>query len=395
MQAMQLPVPLLALVLFGVVCAQDAPRITVVNEDIGVPKAEEAAAVGVPPGGEAMQQMLNWAINNSDPERLKELMVKYKEQNLTVKDVYGQEFIDAMFVNEGSVLKEMSTNIADFANASVTDDDLEDSLTRLQELVEQVDNAGNLHRNGGLKPLLELGVSDALVSSQPVEVIRSEPVRSLALWTLGVAVQNNEPVQAELLEIGGLPLLIRRLLVCSGGEGMAMAGSEYCGKLIFAISGLVKNNETIQNAADSEGLFEWLLDIGLPHPLPAIAKKSMALLDIALSQSPNLHFLSTLPAKQDIVATSLLAHIGGKPPAVSHNFDSAEKGLRLVNRLLSLRPMLFRPTFRAELAEAVSSASKDCEQTHGAGEELCEGFNGLAKHADLALAARELGDDDL
>jgi len=57
--------------------------------------------------------------------------------------------------------------------------------------------------------------------------------------------------------------------------------------------------------------------------------------------------------------------------------------------------MLFRPTFRSELAEAVTSASKDCEQMHGAGEELCEGFSGLAKHADLALATRELADDDL
>jgi len=223
--------------------------MTIVNEDIGVPKAEESETTGIPAGGAAMQQMLNWAINNSDPERLKELTLKYKENNLTIKDVYGQDMIDALFVNEGSVLKEMSTNIADFANASVTDDDLENSLTRLQELVEQVDNAGNLHRNGGLKPLLELGVSDALVSSQPVEVTRSESVRSLALWTLGVAVQNNAPVQEELLGIGGLPLLIRRLPVCTGGiNGQGDAGSEYCGKLIFAISGLVKNNETIQTA---------------------------------------------------------------------------------------------------------------------------------------------------
>jgi len=374
---MQRPAFGLFLVVSSLACgclAQDAPRITVANEDAHVPASADGS------GSDPMQDLLNWGIQNSDPERLKELMQKYKDKNLTIKDVYGQDMIDAMFVNEGSVMKDMVVQIADFENQSVSDDNLEASLERLNELVEQVDNAGNLHRMGGLRPLLDLGLGH----------VRSEPVRALALWTLGVAAQNNHPVQADLMDMGGLPLLLGSLPLCTGSKANEeAAGHEYCGKLLFAISGLVKNNQTIQASADSQGLFDWLLDKGMEHPHLGIVKKSLALLDITLSQSPNLQFLSSLPAKQDVASTSLLAHIAGS------DMDAAEKALRLVNRLLSLRPMLFRPSFRPELLEAVASAVKKCEHLHGPGDEICDALADLAKHADLALAARELSDDEL
>merc|ERR1719218_520077 len=171
----------------------------------------------------------------------------------------------------------MVTQVGSFANASITDDDLEGALERLEELVEQVDNAGNLHRMGGLKPLLDLGVAGLLVG----DVRRSESVRSLALWTLGVAVQNNPPVQADLVDIGGLPSLLQRLPLCAGPSQKPAdmkdppAGDEYCSKLLFAISGLVKNNQTIQASADTHGLFDWLLDFGISHSSASIAKKSL------------------------------------------------------------------------------------------------------------------------
>merc|ERR1719160_2177370 len=160
--------------------AEDAPRISVIDKAEAIAAADSESSGASAPGGGAMQDLLNWAVQHSDPERLKELMAKYQENNLTIKDVYGQDVIDALFVNEGSVMKDMTVQIADFANASVTDDALETALVTLMELVEQVDNAGNLHRMGGLKPLLDLGASHEL------DVSRGERVRSLALWTLGV-----------------------------------------------------------------------------------------------------------------------------------------------------------------------------------------------------------------
>lgn len=269
----------------------------------------------------------------------------------------------------------------------------------MQELVEQIDNAGNLHGMGGLRLLLDLGVSGhmAVSESQSKERRRSESVMTLALWTLGVAVQNNEPVQAQMMEIQSLPPLIGQLPRCvddaSGSVVEDPAGSEYCGKLLYAISGLVKNNGTIQAAADSQGLFDWLLDAGLPHRSTPIVKKAMALLDIALSQTPNLQFLDGLPSKQDGLADVFLSHI--RDPTSLSDIDLAEKALRLVNRFLTLRPMLFRNTFRSELSAAVSSAINWCKQEQDVHEELCEGLAALGEQAALALTARELTDDEL
>merc|ERR1719253_771499 len=103
----------------------------------------------------------------------------------------------------------------------------------------------------------------------------------------------------------------------------------------------------------------------------------MGLLDIALSQSPDLQVLNGLPAKQHVLAASLLAHIHSSQS--SPDTDAAEKALRLVNRLLSLRPMLFESSFRSDFTEAVARITKECEHVHGVGDELCVGFSGLAQ----------------
>merc|ERR1712039_563411 len=163
--------------------------------------------------------------------------------------------------------------------------------------------------------------------------------------------------------------------------------------LLFAISAFVRNNETILVSADDLGLFDWLIDYGIQHQAPSITKKALGLLDIALSQRPDLPFLGNLSAKQDVVADCLLSHIRGQG-SVSDS-DGAEKALRLVNRLLSSRPMLFRASFRSELSDAAKVASRNCENAHGVGDELCAGLGGIAQIADLALSARELSDEEL
>jgi len=95
---------------------------------------------------------------------LKELMQKYQDNNLTIKDVYGQDVLDALFVNEASIMQDSIKQVSSFSNESVPDEELEGALATLRDLVEQVDNAGNLHRMGGLRPLLDLG-APVLLSS--------------------------------------------------------------------------------------------------------------------------------------------------------------------------------------------------------------------------------------
>ena len=44
---------------------------------------------------QANEDMLHWAIQNSDPEKLRDLAAKYKEQNLTIADVVGEVRLSA------------------------------------------------------------------------------------------------------------------------------------------------------------------------------------------------------------------------------------------------------------------------------------------------------------
>mmetsp|Transcript_41654 Transcript_41654/g.109984 ORF Transcript_41654/g.109984 Transcript_41654/m.109984 type:complete len:397 (+) Transcript_41654:181-1371(+) len=352
--------------------------------------ANGAAQLGQ--GKDLQTELLHWAIEHSDPERIKELMVKYRDSNLTIKDVYGQDVFDAMFANEASIMTELIGNISSFRNASVTDEELQDALESLRDLVDQVDNAGNLHRMGGLAPLLDLALGAE----------RAAGTRAEALWTLGVAVQNNQPVQKDLVSLDGLRRLAESLLQCSDGSGAGAPSdtAQYCGKLLYVISGLIKNDAALQAAADGFGVLVWLLDVGMVHGNLAVAKKALSLLETVLAQSPETPVLERLPARRVPVARVLLEHIGGRASdgdADSFDFDidAAEKALALAGRVLSLRPVLFASGFRSELAAASAAAVRRCRRTDSTSDEVCEELAELARQADTMLAASEVADDEL
>jgi len=350
------------------------------------------------PPKDAMTELLHWGIEHSDPDAIKELMAKYKDNNLTLADVYGKDALDSMFVDEGGAMRELVGDVSDFRNVSQPDEDLTNALERLQEFVEQVDNAGNLHRMGGLEPLLGLAVGDE----------RSAEIRTLALWTLGVAVQNNEPVQADLISIEGLRFLGWRLGSCGrpaelvAGDQFLVSGdwnqvdedAQYCGKLLYALSGLMKNNDSTQIAAHKLGIFDWLLVAGIHHPSLSVVKKSISLLETVLAQTPDLPILDHGHARKEVFTETLLGLIRGTG-ATDTDTDKAEKALHLINRILSMRPTLFPTRFRPELMAAVRNALQRCEDAVGKGEESCTDITDLGSQADSMLAAIDVSDDEL
>eukprot|EP00913_Durusdinium_trenchii_P003825 g3542.t1 len=189
----------------------------------------------------------------------------------------------------------------DFRNESLPDSLLKAALEELEELLHQVDHvldsefphvamnhqpisprkAGNLNRMGGMKPLLELALGTE----------RVEALRSLALWALGVAVQNNAPVQQELHSLGGLSSLAGRLQDCNClSPEVCEAGAQYCGKLLFCLSGFLRNSPPLQAEADQLGVTTWMMKVGLAHPAPAIVKKALGYLDTVFAQSPEAQF---------------------------------------------------------------------------------------------------------
>lgn len=339
---------------------------------------------------DAMTELLHWALEHSDTDKVKELMQKYEDNNLTIKDAYGQDVFDALFVNEADVMQQTVVQIQDFNNASVTEEELEGSLMQLQEMIEQVDNAGNLHKMGGLEALLQLAIGSR----------RTIHIRALSLWTLGIAVQNNEPVQADLMSINGLGRLIALLPHCGAGTGVASDlqltddDTEYCSKLLFVLSGLVRNDATIQVAADESGLFDWLIDVGIRHSSPLVVKKVLGFLDTVLAQTPDLPFLANISARQDSIASALLSHMHAAK-ALASSIDIIEKVLHLINRFVVLRPFLFGSSFRSQLSLAAQTGLQQCGAVYGTSDEICDGMHALARQVDAILATHDISDDEL
>merc|ERR1719409_1076100 len=119
--------------------------------------------------------------------------------------------------------------------------------------------------------------------------------------------------------------MISRLLLGCGesGDGKNLS-PQYCSKLLFALSGFVRNNVTIQAAADEQGMFDWLLDVGVKHSNTNVAKKALGILDIILIQNPALRFLDGLAARQEVLTSTLLLGVKG---GQSGDADLAEKAL--------------------------------------------------------------------
>ncbi|CAJ1462334.1 unnamed protein product [Effrenium voratum] len=339
-------------------------------EPEGVPEEQPS---GDPGKKDPMSELLHWAIENSDPETLKSLMEKYKENNLTIKDVYGQDVVDALFKNEGDVISDQIAVIQDFRNASLADSTLNAALEELEEVLHQVDHAGNLNRMGGMQPLLDLALGTE----------RSEATRSLALLALGAAVNNNAPVQKELYDLQGLERLAAELQKCDGSS----VGGPYCAKLLFCLSGLLQNAAVLQAQADQLGVTDWMMDVGVKHPAPAVVKKALGYLDTVLAQSPQLPFLDRLPGKRDVVTASLLGLV--KDPDV----DLSEKALEVLGRFAELRPKLLLGS-REEIIAAARQAQHSCE-LQGIDKDVCSGLLHSAAEVDRKLAGWSGSDVEL
>jgi hypothetical protein len=260
-------------------------------------------------------------------------------------------------------------------------------LEVLRDLVEQVDNAANLHKMGGLVPLLEMSTS----------VARGNKVRREAIWSVGVAVSNNPDVQEDLIRLGALETWAKRLTTVAP-EGCSLTAQdsdgiadryEFCNKLLFALSALVRNNETIQHTADELGIFDWMADNGIQHTSAKVSKKAMGILDIVVAQNPKLPFMDRLISRQETMGASLLKSVRGT------DVDAVEKALRVLQRFLSLRPFLFGDSFGNEVASGVRSAIGVCETQYGVGDEICQGLEGMGKHLELTFAARDIDESEL
>ncbi|CEM01965.1 unnamed protein product [Vitrella brassicaformis CCMP3155] len=305
---------------------------------IALPEASNDPTIGnIDAKRSAHEDLLYWAIRNSDPDKIADLAARYQAEGLTIKDKLGQELFDEFFVEETDIMKRIVSHLKNDTLIHNDPDAIEADLLELEELMHQVDNAMNLRAIGGMGVVVSLIFNDTLPAS----------VRTAATWTIGTAAQNNQQVQADLRELNFLPRMgpLTKLECAHSGfanltEAHAKPSRELCGKLLYTLSAIIKNNRDALAEADQLGVFTWMVD-ALPRFVEAdrasapILKKVVALLETALVQRPDSDWVDHLALRQPeesmaVVLRSLLsAPINTMPDGRTVNLDLSEKLLAL------------------------------------------------------------------
>ncbi|CAL5080715.1 unnamed protein product [Urochloa decumbens] len=172
---------------------------------------------------DSLDGMLQWAIGNSDPDKLREKaeeIERLSADELLKRQLEIKELMEKLRMPSDAEL--MKIAIADLNNSSASLEDRKRALQELFVLVEPIDNANDLEKLGGLIPLIqELNNAD-------------EGIRTTSAWVLGKASQNNVLVQNQILTYGALERLVKMGYSSSEGEAA---------KALYAISSLIRDNE--------------------------------------------------------------------------------------------------------------------------------------------------------
>uniref|UniRef100_A0ACD5YDT5 Uncharacterized protein n=1 Tax=Avena sativa TaxID=4498 RepID=A0ACD5YDT5_AVESA len=180
----------------------------------------------------SLDSMLQWAIGNSDPGKLKEEAAdvqKLSEDELLKRRVEIKELMEKLKMPSDADL--MKIAIADLNNSSISLDDRQRALQELLILVEPIDNANDLDKLGGLVAVIQ-DLNNA-----------NEEIRTTSAWILGKACQNNALVQSQILGYGALGRLVKMGYSTSAEEAA---------KAMYAISALIRDNVYGQEAFRSE-----------------------------------------------------------------------------------------------------------------------------------------------
>ncbi|KAJ1289139.1 hypothetical protein BS78_02G142000 [Paspalum vaginatum] len=189
----------------------------------------------------SLDGMLQWAIGNSDPDKLREKAAELERlsaDELLNRQMEIKELMERLQMPSDAEL--MKIAIADLNNSSLLLEDRQRALQELLVLVEPIDNANDLDKIGGLLPLIqELHNAD-------------EGIRTTSAWVLGKASQNNALVQNQILSYGALERLVKMGYSSSAAEAA---------KALYSISSLIRDNEHGQELFLSENGYAMLQHI--------------------------------------------------------------------------------------------------------------------------------------
>ncbi|KAL3148863.1 hypothetical protein ABBQ32_001736 [Trebouxia sp. C0010 RCD-2024] len=182
-------------------------------------------------GKGSLEDVLHWAIENSDPEQLKQQAetVGREDVGLTARQQEVQQLIRDMQAapTEIDLIKD---TIDVLTNSSAPPEEMLMALEALQSLVEPIDNANDLHTLRGLHPIVRLLSHD------------SPSLQAAAAFVLGTAASNNNKFQEQLMQLH--PESISLLL-----QVTSSSSAQTSKKGLYALAALLRNN------ADARALF--------------------------------------------------------------------------------------------------------------------------------------------
>ncbi|KAL2629544.1 hypothetical protein R1flu_014230 [Riccia fluitans] len=166
------------------------------------------------------QGLLKWSVAHADgtkPTR----NISEEEKKWFYEAMQAQTVDTIRRMKEITMVMNMPQHVLD--EQGVTTDEIEQMLEELQEHVESIDMASDLHAIGGLIPLLNyLKHSDAAVRARAAEVVST-------------VVQNNPKSQKQVMEAKGLEMLLESFT--------SDADMNVRAKSLGALSSLISNNK--------------------------------------------------------------------------------------------------------------------------------------------------------
>uniref|UniRef100_A0A0E0ETR7 Nucleotide exchange factor Fes1 domain-containing protein n=1 Tax=Oryza meridionalis TaxID=40149 RepID=A0A0E0ETR7_9ORYZ len=259
----------------------------------------------------SLDSMLQWAIGNSDPDKLKEQaegVQKLSADELLKQRMEIKELMEKLKMPSDADL--MKIAIADLNNSSISLEDRQRALQELLILVEPIDNANDLDKLGGLVAVIQ-DLNNA-----------NEEIRTTSAWVLGKASQNNALVQNQILGYGALARLVKMGYATSADEAT---------KALYAISALVRDNVNGQEAFISENGSAMLQHILVSNSVDVRLQKKAVFLVTDLADFQLNSGKSGLPFLSDRVFLKSLVDMLSR-----FDLDLQEKVLLAIKSLLKL-----------------------------------------------------------
>lgn len=214
-----------------------------------------------------LQQMLNWGIKNSDPEKLKRQAEKYAQDGRTLKD-------DSDMMSEDDLTQMLDQNNQDGAfeamlkqlkSKDVPEEELHQTLKGVDELFDEVDVALYADQLGLLDALYQLMFDDRSKISGP------------AATALANAMKTAPQVKIDFLKLDEKQSLQKMITL--------VKERAFCPFRLQLVSSVIRNNAPLIELAEGYGLFSWAWG-NLASPEWKGALKAMGLLQSVLPVKP-------------------------------------------------------------------------------------------------------------